>query len=426
MLWLVFQELNEKIDSDNGITEVRTWAEPLKILGGPSGIVAQVNEQLNDLEAQITTTEGKFGKALYTLRWPFQEREAMRIVARLQELKQTTMLVLQQSNQRMNREIQEEVHHVRTVVDNTFAEKLLTWLTPLNFVRKQREILGTADPYSCSVLGSKDFLCWHHDDLRVLWCHGAPGAGKSVVAASIYAELKKQYFAQNIAVLVAFCSFDDEESQWPCNIIASLLKQVLQSRDNGKIPAQLQEQYSTSSACRDGQPLPMNTLIEILREELRSYNTAYVMLDGLDEVGDLEKRAEMVKVIHNLGLTVKLIITSRRSEDIIQALKSTQVCQECGNREAEVFWRFCDRQSHVACEKCHISAISKVGSLCQTVRELRWKGLCYQPREIDLRDYITRRMDSDREMMRLVGPDSGREALRRSAIETVVQMSEKL
>lgn len=425
-LWLIFQELNEKIESDNGTTGGKTWAEPLKVLEGPSGIVAQVNEQLNDLEAQITTTEGRVGKALYTLRWPFREREAMRIVSRLQELKQTTMLVLQQSKQRMNHEIQEEVHHVRTVVDNTLTEKLLTWLTPMNFVRKQREILGTTDPYSCSVLGSKEFLCWHQGDLRVLWYHGAPGAGKSVVAASVYAELKKQHLAQNIAVLIAFCSFDDEESQLPCNIIASLLKQVLQSRDNRKIPTQLQEQYSTSSTRQDAQSLDLESLINILREELGRYDAVYVMLDGLDEVGNQVKRAEIIKAICNLGVTVKLIITSRHSEDIAKVLESTQVCQECGDREARVLWRSCNQQSHVVCEKCHTFAVSKGGNPHKTVRELRWKGLWYQPRENDICDYVTRRMDSDEEMTRLLGPDSGREALRQSAIETVVKMSEKL
>ncbi|KAJ0337707.1 hypothetical protein COL154_006212 [Colletotrichum chrysophilum] len=88
--------------------------------------------------------------------------------------------------------MQGELSCIKNVVEDTFLKKLLAWLTPLNFSQKQQEILGSADPYTCHVLTSKRFKLWHEHDLRSLWCWGAPGAGKSVVAASVYADVTKR------------------------------------------------------------------------------------------------------------------------------------------------------------------------------------------------------------------------------------------
>ncbi|KAK2037850.1 ankyrin [Colletotrichum somersetense] len=426
LLWLVFQRLKEEIDLPKGRLADEPWVEPLKILDGPSGIAAQIREQLNELELQLTTTKGRFGEAMSTLRWPFQEKEATRIVSRLEELKQTTMLVIQQSSHRMNREIKEGLCHFRAVVDDTFYEKLLAWLTPLNFVRKQRDILGSADPYNCCLLASDSFRTWHDDDLRSLWCFGAPGAGKSVVAASVYADLIKQHKEDSVAVMIAFCSFDDEESQSPRNLIASLLKQVLQTRGSSRVPSKLKEHYSKAATSKDGQLLSVESLTEFLREELKTYDAAYVILDGLDEVSNIAERAAVVKAVHDIGAGAKVIITSRHSEDIIEALQRTQVCKECQTKDAQVYWRCINCASYVICENCHSATVSRGESKHQTLRELEWEGMWYQPRESDISNYVTTRLDSDRELRKLLGPDSGQEILRRSTINTVTEKSEKI
>lgn len=129
LLWLVFKGLKDEIDMSNGKLADEPWVEPLKVLDGARGIAAQIQEQLRDLDGQLTATPGPFGEVMSTLRWPFQEKEAMRIVARMQELKQTTVLVIQQSNHRMNREIQQGICHIKSVVDDPFFEKLLLWHT---------------------------------------------------------------------------------------------------------------------------------------------------------------------------------------------------------------------------------------------------------------------------------------------------------
>ncbi|KAK2004201.1 hypothetical protein LX36DRAFT_706504 [Colletotrichum falcatum] len=68
LLWLVFRQLKEEIDLPKGRLADEPWVEPLKILDGPSGIATQIREQLIELELQLTTTKGRFGEAMSTLR----------------------------------------------------------------------------------------------------------------------------------------------------------------------------------------------------------------------------------------------------------------------------------------------------------------------------------------------------------------------
>lgn len=293
-------------------------------------------------------------------------------------------------------------------------------------MRKQREILGTADPYNCCILGSKSFLLWHQDDLRTLWCYGAPGAGKSVAAASVYAELSRQHRAENIAITVAFCSFDEEESQSPRNVIASFLKQILQSSGSAKVSPQLKEHYSRAATSNDSQPMNLGALSEILRDELKSYDGVYVILDGLDEASDPTERAAMVKAVHDIGASVKVIITSRHSEDIIEAVQATQTCNNCNETNAEIYWRSLNCPVYVVCDTCHAAPVAQGERKHQTKRELTWRGMWYQPGESDMCDYVTRRMESDRNLSRLLGPASGQEALRESVVNTVTEKSEKM
>ncbi|KAF6828204.1 hypothetical protein CPLU01_08683 [Colletotrichum plurivorum] len=418
LLWLVFRRLKEEIDLPTGKQAHQPWVEPLKVLDGPRGVSAQIREQLSDLEQQLTAPTGRFDEAMSSLRWPFQEKEVTRIVSRLQELKQTTILVIQQSGHRMSREMLGELSQIKHVVDDTLLKKLLTLLTPLNFVQKQQEVLGSADPYGCHVLGSKRYMLWHEDNLRSLWCWGAPGAGKSVVAASVYAGLTKKYAAKNVAVLIGFCSFEHKESQSPRSIIAGFLKQALQTQRDGKVLPKLKEHYSRAVTGADTQPLTLEALTGLLREELKTHDKTYITLDGLDEVSDISERHAIVKAIHSIGRGVKVFITSRHSEDIAEALNATQTCKDCHDSNAEVYWKSAEGASHVVCDQCQSSGISRGESKHPTTRERHALAIYPGIEDVDEEDTLPIRqiaawsagllfVDSD-DFLRVIHPTTSR------------------
>ncbi|KAF6807662.1 hypothetical protein CSOJ01_08026 [Colletotrichum sojae] len=345
LLWLVFRRLKEEIDLPTGKQAHQPWVEPLKVLDGPRGVSAQIREQLSDLEQQPTAPAGRFDEAMSSLRWPFQEKKVTR-VSRLQELKQTTILVIQQSGQRMSREMVGELSQIKHVVDDTLLKKLLNWLTPLNFVQK--------------------------------------------------------------------------------HIIAGFLKQALQTQRDGKVLPKLKDHHSKAVTGAETQPLTLEALTGLLGEELKTYDETYIILDGFDEVSDISDRHAMVKAIYNIGGGVKVFITSRHSRDIAEALDATQTCKECHDLNAEVYWKSTDGACHIVCDQCQSSEILRGESKHMTAREREWESMVYRPRESDISSYVMTRIDADRDLRRLIGPDSGQDSLRKLAISTVTEKSEKI
>lgn len=123
-------------------------------------------------------------------------------------------MVVSTSNARVSQMTRLGVGEVKNMLEPNHFKAVLTWLSPLTPRQKQKEVLGNAEPYSW-VFGSDKFRAWREGDVQTLWCYGAPGTGKSVLAASVYAEMAKQHGGSNVAVVIAFCSFDSAESQSP-------------------------------------------------------------------------------------------------------------------------------------------------------------------------------------------------------------------
>ncbi|KAI6354593.1 hypothetical protein MCOR25_008537 [Pyricularia grisea] len=427
LTWLIYQRLEGEIDLTKGELADETWVQPLKALDGSDGIASQVREQLEEISSRLNIPEGRFQKVMANLRWPFQEKEAMKIVERLHRLKETTIMLIQQSSFRLTQDLLHNLSNVNTVLGDTQFTKLLAWLTPLNFVRKQEEVLGAADPYSCDLLAFSPFRRWQEGQLRSLWCYGVPGAGKSVAAASVYAHLVRQYKEENVAVVIAFCSFDHEKSLSPQNVVASLLKQILQRRGSQHVPSKLTEEYTRATTTKDGQPLSLAAATEFLKDELQEFDETYVILDGLDEVRGND-RASMVEALHGIRAGVRIIITSRYLQDILEAFGKTQVCQSCRkeDNEAKAYWRSRDSATYVVCDSCHSARILSGTNEHQTLRELKWAKLKYRPSAKGIRAYVSTRLDSDRRLRNLLGPDSGEEELRALAINTVTSKAENI
>ncbi|KAG8825907.1 hypothetical protein FRC18_010190, partial [Serendipita sp. 400] len=62
-------------------------------------------------------------------------------------------------------------------------QKILDWLSPINFFARQNEIFSTRQPDTGTwLLESSEFQKWKSGEAKTLWCVGMPGAGKTVMA----------------------------------------------------------------------------------------------------------------------------------------------------------------------------------------------------------------------------------------------------
>ncbi|EGN99623.1 hypothetical protein SERLA73DRAFT_106266 [Serpula lacrymans var. lacrymans S7.3] len=199
-------------------------------------------------------------------------------------------------------------------------QRLADWLCPLNFPQRQSEVNemrreGTGE----WILNDDTFRRWHKGDLKTLWCPGIPGAGKTILASYIIKHiLVKKHKCNNVAVVYIYCNYKDQSTQTVYNLVASLLKQLVQ--DFPPTFERVKTEYK-SHLERHVRP----TLSEVrntLRKEITEFSQVFVVADALDEVSEDNRRAELLHSLQSLGGS--LLVTSRDIPTIGAALYNNE------------------------------------------------------------------------------------------------------
>jgi hypothetical protein len=205
-------------------------------------------------------------------------------------------------------------------------EKLQKWLSPPdpstnhNIARKAHHN-GTASWFFKGSI----FKQWKSSPL--LWIHGKPGSGKSVLCSGIIEDIMAEREAGSAITAYFYCDFRDEDKQKCRNVVLSIISQLC----------------AQSSLCRDtlsrvylahdeGARKPSDvTLTKCLIEmvSLPVQRPIYLIVDALDECpnnfGLPTSREEVLDLINNLiGLrlpNLHICVTSRPEIDIQTTLE---------------------------------------------------------------------------------------------------------
>ncbi|EGN98195.1 hypothetical protein SERLA73DRAFT_161082 [Serpula lacrymans var. lacrymans S7.3] len=196
-------------------------------------------------------------------------------------------------------------HYTQDNVDSLATLKELqefaNWLSPLNFRQRQSEVRETwREGTGGWVLDDERFKEWQRGDVKTLWCPGIPGAGKTVLASYIINHLEKDK-KDKVAVVYAYCSYNDRSRQTACNLVASLLKQLVQ--DFPLTFGRIKDKFKRHRE-QDFRP----TLSEV-----------FIVVDALDEVTeDHDTRSETVHCLQSLKGS--FLVTSRDMSSVEAAL----------------------------------------------------------------------------------------------------------
>jgi len=150
------------------------------------------------------------------------------------------------------------------------------------------------------------------------WIYGFPGIGKTSLAHSICEKLdqRKQFTG------VFFCRRDDTNSSEPRNILPTLIHQLAQT-------SPFFRWIVTEHLYKNQHIAPQSMQGTLFLEFIRSIpchsnpDTYVVVIDALDECGNPQSRANILKVLIDaaaLASWLKIIITSRPEVDIIRSL----------------------------------------------------------------------------------------------------------
>ncbi|THX25812.1 hypothetical protein D6D11_10357, partial [Aureobasidium pullulans] len=214
--------------------------------------------------------------------------------------------------QRLQKQQQRETEH-RDQEQVKAREEVLRWLSPHNFEHKQNETFKTKHQGTGDwLLQTEEFSNWEKATTsQLLWCHGKPGAGKSVLASHVINHLQKNQTVHQTGLCFAYFSFTDPTFHGAAPLTLALLKQLCQQQRS--VPDML------SKAKQEAREPASVSSVETFVEVARSFQQIFVVIDGLDECPEEQRPAILDFVIDASSVTsscTKFFVSSRREGDI--------------------------------------------------------------------------------------------------------------
>lgn len=256
-------------------------------------------------------------------------------------------------------------------------------------------------------------------DETTLCCSGIPGAGKTFLASIVIEHLKRTQKEQNVAVLAIYCGYNNVKSQSIDDLIAALIKQILQIRPN--VSKELQQLYEAHS--RTSIFPSLEALVQILRAEISKFDKCFIIVDALDEI--LEESTRMLLLETLIYGKVNILVTSRPLDSIDDLfVQITNIsCDECEVENLRLTYH-CKQCSTGGVALCAACGGEKMTCLQEGHYSIKKRFSAYhikiEATENDVRNYVQWRVDHESKLLQSV---SKRRSLREEIASTIVQQS---
>ncbi|MCJ1394626.1 hypothetical protein MMC18_007506 [Xylographa bjoerkii] len=203
-------------------------------------------------------------------------------------------------------------------------KKVQEWLNPTDYLSDSSEynkhltahVPGTGD----WILSSDEYVRWHRsNDLGSLWIKAIPGAGKSVLAASLVAKLSE---TERVPVLHFFFRQIIAANQEPQHLVRDWISQILQT-----IPSLQLRLYDYIETKRGLDSVSFDELWQVFFDAISLLPKVYCVADGLDEMnlGNDNFLYQLLELGRHKPSSIKVIMTSRLILRIEKVLKHSTI-----------------------------------------------------------------------------------------------------
>lgn len=226
-----------------------------------------------------------------------------------------------------------DMSSLRINMDTTELRKILEWLSPTDYPAQQSDVIerrqeGTGQWF----LDAPELAEWLTQPHATLFCPGIPGAGKTVVSATLIDHLSNMVQSDSVGVAYIYCNYQSKVDQDTCKLLAAILKQLVQARPSLYEPVK----RSYAKHAKKGTRPSVNEIFQTLQETMASYKTVYLIVDALDECDDSHgTRRELLTKLNSLQSSqdVRAMITSRPIPEIMATLPKAIRLEIQANRE---------------------------------------------------------------------------------------------
>ncbi|KAI0380320.1 hypothetical protein F5Y04DRAFT_257946 [Hypomontagnella monticulosa] len=190
------------------------------------------------------------------------------------------------------------------------TEEILSWIAE-DSEKKWHEVTHS-DYYSKRHPGTgrwfeqhSEFQAWVHGRTHALFCHGPPGAGKSVIASIAINHLRTMQTAENSKCAYLYCNYGRENNgkQTAKHLFSILLRQLCEILGVSNLLREKQRQ----NTC-----LTLQDILMATSDIVESYGDVFIIVDALDECSPGD-RDDLLQEIAKLQArnTVRFMATSR-------------------------------------------------------------------------------------------------------------------
>ncbi|KAK8017199.1 hypothetical protein PG991_008275 [Apiospora marii] len=213
--------------------------------------------------------------------------------------------------------IKDDTTHTRAMLSSEADLKVLNWLTPMNYGPQHSDYLRRRQPGTGQwFLRSNKYKQWLSEPGQTLFCHGMPGAGKTILASIIISDLEQKFLDSNSAtVAYIYLSFQQKDEQNIEGLMSSLLKQITQTRPS--LPEAVANLYR-KHASKQTKPM-LGEILDALRLAMAEDSKTFVIIDALDEYHPLaSSRGRFLLILSDLQdkTRMNLLTTARPIPDI--------------------------------------------------------------------------------------------------------------
>lgn len=277
---------------------------------------------------------------LAELAWPFKESKARKLLAEMSLHKSTLLLAITGDMVHNLKDIRSGVHRLeremnsaQRQVTEAQRQEVYRWLERTNPSSLHNLAVKNHEPETGTwLLRLPEWQNWLHqsDASRLLWLHGIPGAGKTVLASFLIEELKKQCsYSEEIGRAYYYCHYTHNQDE-AAPFLRWLVSQVC--RQAQWVPDQLLELHN--GGCDPSIP-ELENVLELALSKFRSF---HIVIDAVDESSP---REDLLAVIATLAVDIrfqklKVLATSRPYFDIERMLKGVSVSISMSNPSVEL------------------------------------------------------------------------------------------
>ncbi|KAI1808884.1 ankyrin [Daldinia bambusicola] len=281
---------------------------------GPDDFVRELQACMIDLSRQFEKTSSK--GLVQKIRFAHMEKDVQRTIEKASRmngfLNSWLTLDIKETTKAIDDGVKALNSHAEEEMINGKIDHIVKHYAPVSFSEKHGNVVqqrhdGTGQWF----LESQEFQGWMQSVGATMWCSGAPGAGKTVMASTAIEYLREKVRRTGDGRLAfLYCDYRQRQDQKSWMMLGNLWAQLFRQR--GPSVTEVEQLFGEIAARSDFKPTKTQ-IINMIRDELTNglQGKAYIVVDALDECADENERNGFIDSLRSLQPLINVLVTSR-------------------------------------------------------------------------------------------------------------------